>query len=284
MVIGRSAILWLAPLLIGAAPGGNSDPLAKGAPWQVELFLPNVASDYTAEELRQKPLWAWRHQCGGALIAEGWVLTAAHCIEAQRFGWGYRVRVGTQRLSAEDRGRTYRIDRYVRHAGYDDSNKESANDIALVHFSADAKTDAAKPAHFTTIRLNGSMERDTSVPAGTSVIVTGWGKDEKGQIKDSLQEGLLTTVSCQAGPLASRTDPSEICATGVKAGTDSCQGDSGGPLILGSGEPLLVGIVSWGVGCGTANYPGVYTRIDKQHFLDWIGRAMAADPSVTALR
>lgn len=275
------AIFALAPLLIGAAPGRSVDPLAHGAPWQVELFMPNVASDYTAAELQEKPLWAWRHQCGGALIADGWVLTAAHCVDPKRLSWGYRVRLGSQRLTAEDRGRTYLIDRFVRHAGYDYANKESPDDIALVHFKADSHTDDTKPAHFAPIRLNGSLRTDNIVAAGEALIITGWGKDENGNFQDKLQEGITSAVACDGTALAGRTDASEICAEGK---SDACQGDSGGPLILASGEPVLVGIVSWGVGCGTANYPGVYTRIDRDHFLDWIKRAKASDPSVTEIR
>ena len=53
----------------------------------------------------------------------------------------------------------------------------------------------------------------------------------------------------------------------------------GGPLILTEGEPVLVGIVSWGDGCGNKTLPGVYTRIDRNHYRDWIERAMALDPS-----
>jgi secreted trypsin-like serine protease len=72
-----------------------------------------------------------------------------------------------------------------------------------------------------------------------------------------------------------------LCA--AAPGEDSCQGDSGGPLILTSGDPVLVGIVSWGDGCAEPGHPGVYVRIDRDHYLDWIKRAMAADPRVNGL-
>ncbi|MEO7814059.1 MAG: trypsin-like serine protease, partial [Sphingomicrobium sp.] len=65
---------------------------------------------------------------------------------------------------------------------------------------------------------------------------------------------------------------------------DTCTGDSGGPLVMEIDKPLLVGVVNWGRGCYRENSAGVYLRIDRDHFRDWIDRAMAADPSISELR
>lgn len=51
---------------------------------------------------------------------------------------------------------------------------------------------------------------------------------------------------------------SMICAG--QAAKDSCSGDSGGPMVVNEGRWTQVGIVSWGIGCGKGQYPGVYTR------------------------
>jgi len=57
-----------------------------------------------------------------------------------------------------------------------------------------------------------------------------------------------------------------LCAYVEGGGKDSCQGDSGGPAVVDG--PLLVGIVSWGIGCARPNYPGVYTRVSSVY--SWI--------------
>ena len=88
-------------------------------------------------------------------------------------------------------------------------------------------------------------------------------------------------MPCEPAYESGRTTDGMLCAIGP--GSDSCEGDSGGPLIKTMGKPVLVGIVSWGDGCADPTKPGVYVRIDGSHYLDWIRRAMAADPSIDSL-
>jgi len=94
-------------------------------------------------------------------------------------------------------------------------------------------------------------------------VVSGWGTlSSGGSLPSQLQavEVYITPhAECNADYAAygGITD-NMICAAVPGGGKDACQGDSGGPLVVGS---QLVGIVSWGVGCAEADYPGVYSNV-----------------------
>lgn len=246
------------------------------APWQVQIY--SNFKDWTREELKTWRPWERAHHCGGSLIADNWVLTAAHCVSQEQVDRHYRVRLGTERID-DGTGLTYRIDRIVRHARYDpDSN---LNDIELVHFIADAETRRQRPVRpISTIRLYGTKASDRPIGLAERVTVTGWGQiEEKRKEKYSpiLMVGNMPTVSCKVRAASDKW----LCAGDT--GTDTCRGDSGGPLILTYGEPVLIGVVSWGKGCGRRGEPGYYVRIDRDHYLDWIRRAMAAPRSVNSV-
>jgi secreted trypsin-like serine protease len=105
---------------------------------------------------------------------------------------------------------------------------------------------------------------------GTKLRVSGWGlTTENGNFSTDL---LWVEVPVSARTVCADRYPNRIDNTKICAGDsakDSCQGDSGGPL---SGYPssgvLLIGIVSFGYGCGREGFPGVYTRVSA--FADWI--------------
>jgi len=261
--------------------------LSNGTPWQAELYTGHL---YTDAEREGRPQWDVAHRCGGSYIKDHWVLTAAHCFYKNKpkgsqepIDWRtnkWRVRLGARDLSSGE-GVSFPIDRVEIYPGF--VHRTYANDVALVHFVADPQSHAEfdRPnagKHVTKIRVNGAVAGDKPVGLGDAVTVSGWGKTEdndKARTQADLQWVMIHEVDCDwGGTYKGRTTGHNLCAFGK--GKDACQGDSGGPLVRAGGEPVLVGIVSWGIECGVN--AGVYVRVDRQHYFNWIDQTVGGLP------
>jgi secreted trypsin-like serine protease len=126
------------------------------------------------------------------------------------------------------------------------------------------------------------------VPAGAQVAATGWGKTEAvdgaapSAVLMRVDLRVMGTERCKQLPGYGphKITHRVICAANPKRST--CQGDSGGGLTLASGQPRVVGIVSWGKKrCSGDGQPGAYTRVET--YLGWIKQAMTLDPTRSAL-
>ena len=220
-------------------------------PWQVALTISGPDGNFL---------------CGGSIIANKWVLTAAHCFVASDTSRSIKAKTGATDLVKQ--GRWSDVATIVIHEGYDPRTYD--NDIALVRLKS-------KPSG----KVIPLASKSIKISVGQPLEVTGWGaiSEDGDASRDLLKANVPYVLNGTCNEPASyngNITSGMMCAGRREGGVDSCQGDSGGPLVWRTPDgPVLVGVVSWGVGCARKLNYGVYTRVGD--YRDWIARTMAAN-------
>ncbi|MFF1833059.1 S1 family peptidase [Streptomyces sp. NPDC058231] len=251
-LVAAAAVIPLGSPLPAAADSiviGGQPAHVKDSPWVVALSSRNRFGGTRAGQF-----------CGAVMVAPSKALTAAHCL-------------GREALGTE----AGKVDDLLVISGRDELNGPGGREIAVketwINPDYDRATNTGDLAVLTLAEelpeqdvIPMAAAGDKSYELGTEAKVYGWGDTTgNGDYVTSLRSAKVSVLpdsTCERAYPQGRGPAYEasgmLCAGDPKGGYDSCQGDSGGPLVA---HGQLIGLVSWGDGCGLASSPGVYTRI-----------------------
>jgi len=239
---------------------GGNDASPHSIPWQVGIL--NVKDGFSSMD------------CGGTLLTEKHVLSAAHCTFLRNgdllLASEIVVVVAEHDQSKFSDGIDHEIIRYTNHPQYNLQTDDY--DFSMLHLTLPVKLgDRAVPACLPDLRFSDDKL------VGKYLTVSGWGNlhgtgYEYPKLLQTVDVPVVSQDDCRRAylPFGRKVENSMICAGYITGGKDSCDGDSGGPLTYKeNGRSYLIGVVSWGhETCAKPKYPGVYARVTTA--LDWI--------------
>ena len=206
--------------------------------------------------------------CGGSIIDNNWILTAAHCLKT-KYGPNIDPKnieavVGVTELPSDSTNdisdSVVPISGLIIHRGFVPNTK--LHDIALLRTSNDL---IMKGGEVYSDRIRLAQQGEDYI--GSQVTVMGYGDEWAGsgfgsKVLRTVEVNVLEDYHCLRPYSWAYSSISMLCAGNLSGGSDSCHGDSGGPLVVMTPEgPVQIGIVSHGSGCARPGFPAVYTKV-----------------------
>ncbi|XP_072936673.1 uncharacterized protein [Epargyreus clarus] len=249
----RALILLVALSLAAIANAGPSGRIVGGFQTVIEQY------PFSAALLNLQAGNNFRQRCGGSIINNRAILTAAHCLEGSSNA-AWRIRVGS--TNAHSGGVLHQPNRITIHPNYRRATLDS--DIALLRSSTNYVFNQR-------VRPGSIAGSNYNVPDNTGVWAIGWGATAyMGVQAEQLRHVQILTInqsSCRNSyAVIPRTVTDNMLCTGWTQGfRGQCHGDSGSPVIHGN---VIVGVTSWGEMCAQPRFPSVNVRVNR--FTSWI--------------